>query len=85
MWCASDNHNNMRHICAKELLDLNFNHAIIYKTSIFTYLQKSYFFKYNWNFLDNRFFPINFMAVTCEECTFQFGSCEPLKTLNCFQ
>ena len=25
MWCASDNHNNMRHIRAKELLDSNFN------------------------------------------------------------
>ena len=25
MWCASDNHNNMCHICAKELLDSNFN------------------------------------------------------------
>ena len=24
-WCASDNHNNMCHICAKELLDSNFN------------------------------------------------------------
>ena len=25
MWCASDNHNNMRHIRAEELLDSNFN------------------------------------------------------------
>ena len=25
MWCASDNHKNMSHICAKELLDSNFN------------------------------------------------------------
>ena len=25
MWCASDNHNNMCYICAKELLDSNFN------------------------------------------------------------
>ena len=22
MWCASDNHNNMRHVRAKELLDI---------------------------------------------------------------
>ena len=25
MWCASDNHNDMCHICAKEILDSNFN------------------------------------------------------------
>ena len=25
MRCAADNYNNMCHICAKELLDLNFN------------------------------------------------------------
>ena len=48
MLCASDNHNDMRHICAKELLDSNFNHADIYKILIFkeiapnfTYLQKT--------------------------------------------
>ena len=45
---ASDNHNNMRHTCVKDLLDSNFNYAVIYKISIFkeiapnfTYLQKS--------------------------------------------
>ena len=54
MWGASDNHNNMCHICAKELLDSNFNQSIIYKITIltklppnFTYSQKSQFFKYN--------------------------------------
>ena len=25
MWCASDNYNNVCHICAKELLDSNCN------------------------------------------------------------
>ena len=35
MWCALDNHNNMCHICAKELLDSNFNLGVIYKISIF--------------------------------------------------
>ena len=46
MWCASDNHNDMHYICAKELLDSNFNYAVIYKISFFmentpnfTYLQ----------------------------------------------
>ena len=59
MWFASDNHNNMSRICAKELSDSDFNQARIYKIAIFnkiapnfTSSQKSYFFKYNWNFLD---------------------------------
>ena len=38
----------------------------------FTYSQKSYFLKYNWNFEANCFFPINFMAGTCQESTFSF-------------
>ena len=49
MWCASDSHNNMRHLCAKELLNSNFNYAVIYKVSIFkeitpnfTYVTQSY-------------------------------------------
>ena len=29
MWRASDNHNNMRHTCAKDLLDSNFIQAVI--------------------------------------------------------
>ena len=33
MCCAADKHNNMCHICAKELLDSNFNKAFIYKIS----------------------------------------------------
>ena len=48
MWYASDNHSNMYHIFAKELLDSNFNQAVIDKISIFqeiapnlTYLQTS--------------------------------------------
>ena len=48
MWCASDNQSNMCHVCAKELLDSNFNQAVIDKISIFqeiapnfTYLQAS--------------------------------------------
>ena len=35
MWCAADYHNNMRHICAKELIDSNFNLAVIFKISDF--------------------------------------------------
>ena len=37
-WCASDNHNNMCHICAKELLDSNFNQAVISKYQFLTKL-----------------------------------------------
>ena len=33
MCCAADNHNYMRHICAKEFLDSNFNEAVIDKIS----------------------------------------------------
>ena len=47
MWCAVVNHNHMRHICAKEFLDMNFNKAVFDKMSIFdeiapnfTYSQK---------------------------------------------
>ena len=35
MWCAADNHNYMCHICAKGILDLNFNKAGIDKISNF--------------------------------------------------
>ena len=35
MWCATDNHNNMCPICAKVLLDSNFNQAVIYKLEFF--------------------------------------------------
>ena len=49
MWCAAENHNDMCHICAKDLLDSNFEKAVIYKISNFneiapnfTESQKSY-------------------------------------------
>ena len=42
MWCASDNHNYMCHICAKELLDLNFNEAVIDKASIFNEIAQNF-------------------------------------------
>ena len=35
MWCAEDNYSYMCQICAKGLLDLNFNEAVIDKVSIF--------------------------------------------------
>ena len=35
MYCAADNHKNMCHICAKELLDSNFNQSVIYKITNF--------------------------------------------------
>ena len=48
MWCAADNHNYMCHICAKGILDSNFNQAAIDRISIFlqtasnfTFSQKS--------------------------------------------
>ena len=35
MWCTADNHYYMCHICAKEVLDVNFNHTVIAKISNF--------------------------------------------------
>ena len=35
MWCAADNHNFMCHICAKGILDSNFNQAGIDKITKF--------------------------------------------------
>ena len=42
MWCASDNDNNMCYICAKELLNSNFNEAVIYKLSIFNEIDPNF-------------------------------------------
>ena len=67
MWGAADNHNYMRHICAKGILDLNFNWAFIGKISSFheialnfTYSQKSYFFMYNWKLVEQLLLPYKF-------------------------
>ena len=69
MWCASDNHNYMCHICAKGFLDSSFNEAVIDKISNFqeiapnfTYSQKLYFFTYNWIFLDQPLLPYTFQG-----------------------
>ena len=64
MWCGSNNHTNKRHI-AKELLDLSFNYAVIYKISIFKencpkfhIITKNHnLLKYKWNFLDQPLLP----------------------------
>ena len=82
MWCAVDNHNYMCHTCANEILDSNFNKILkLHEIAPnFTYLQKSYFLKYNWNWncSDQLLLPINFMAGICKESTFFiFASCEP--------
>ena len=47
----------MRHICAKEFLDLNFNEVVISKISIFHEIAPNFhkncnFFKYNWKSID---------------------------------
>ena len=73
------------HICAKELLDSNFNEAVTYKISNllkiapnFTYPQKSLFLKYNWNFLDQPLFPYKFYGWDMRGIYFLiFASCEP--------
>ena len=35
MWCSTENHNYMRHICTKGFLDSNLNQAVINKISKF--------------------------------------------------
>ena len=44
MWCEADNHNDMCHICAKELLYSNFNEAVIYKASNFNELAPNFIY-----------------------------------------
>ena len=39
MWCASDNHSNMCHICAKELLDSNFKGIFSDSNNIFLWYE----------------------------------------------
>ena len=74
MWCVADNHNNTCLICAKKkkkkkknilnLLDSNFNQAVINKISIFNEIaprfKNSKFIKYIWNFLDQLLLPYEF-------------------------
>ena len=54
----------------KRILDSNFSEAVIDKISnfqeialYFTYSQKSWFLKYNWNFLDQLLFPYKFYGM----------------------
>ena len=68
MWCTADDHNDMYRICAKELLDSNFYEAVIDKILNFNEIALSFthskklcfFFKYNWNFLDQLLLPYKF-------------------------
>ena len=61
IWCEADNNNNsMCHICAKELYDLNFNQAVIYKISNFNKIAPNLTYKYNWNLLDQLFLSYKF-------------------------
>ena len=86
MWCTSDNQNNMNYICGKELLDSDFNWGVIYKISFFneiapnfTYLQKSYFSKYNWNISNQPLLPYKFHGIDMWGMYFFiFAGCEPL-------
>ena len=71
MWCAADNHNYMCHIDKIS----NF-HQI---APNFTFSRKSYFCKYNWNFLDQLLQPYKFYSKDMLGVYFFiFASCEPL-------
>ena len=92
MLCASKTHNNMCHICARELLDLNFNLLVIYKISSFneitpnfTFLQKAFFFYY-WNLLNQPPLPYKFHGSNMWGIHFFiFASCEPLSDIYMFE
>ena len=67
MWCAAEIHNYMCQTYAKGFSDSNFDEAVIDKLSNFhkiapnfTYSQKSYFLKYNYNFLIQPLPPYKF-------------------------
>ena len=85
-WGAADNYNYMCHICVKGFLDSNFNQAVIDKILIFhkiaphsTFSQKSYFFKYKWNFLDKLLLPYKFYGRDMKgKYFFIFASCDLL-------
>ena len=84
--CASDNHNQMCHTCAKESLNSSFSLAVIDKITNFpdiapnfTFSQKSQFFKYICIFLDQLLHPYNFDGRGMSGMLFFiFASCEPL-------
>ena len=93
MCCASDNHNYMCHTCAKEFSNLSFNKAVIDKNINFSrYCSKFHIFTYFRNFSSifatfytKCFYPINFMALTCQEIqeySFIFDSCEPVSAVE---
>ena len=66
MRCATDNHNNMCHTCAKGLLNSNFNQAVIYKISSFHEIAPNFtftkiaIFKLNWRLIDQLVLPYKF-------------------------
>ena len=90
MCCASNNHNYICHTCAKEFLNSTFNLAVIDKISNFneiapnfTFSQKSQFFKYICNFLDQLLHLYKFHGRDMWGILFFiFASCEPLTTHN---
>ena len=89
MWFAADIdnkiHNDMCHICAKELLDSNFNEAVIYKMSNFkeitqishTCIHKDHNFL-QLELLRQPILPYRFHCMNMQGTyLFIFASCEP--------
>ena len=90
MCCASDNHNYMRHTCAKEFLNRASIKKLLTKYQIFTILpQISHFHKFR-NFSSifatfeaNCFIPINFMQGHVRNTLFHFCQLPPVKNVAC--
>ena len=80
MCCASDNHNDMCHTCAKEFLNFDLQLSNYWQNiDIFTILPQISHFHKNRNFSSifatfetNCFIPINFMVGACQEYSFSF-------------
>ena len=90
MCSASDYHNYKCHTCAKEFLNSSFNKAVIEKISNlhniapnFTFSQKTHFFKYICNFLDQPYHLYKFYGRDMSGILFLiFASCEPLSYIK---
>ena len=74
----------MSNICEKNQIQTlikqwSEKYRFLKKLTLILHIQKIVSFKV---FLDQMFFPINFIAVTLQECSFSFAICESLRLLT---
>ena len=69
MWCATDkNHNDMCNTC----LDSNKVSNFMKLTQLLYVHKNHYFLSIPGDWLTNCLYPVHFMAVACQECTFSW-------------